>query len=228
MDSKQLVQVILPLLLIPLNLYAIQLFGQDAGNLIIGCAFFVGLVKFARGNERRFMIILVVFATVFESLNVVSGSYKYVGSPLVPFWIGLGWGVVGLYLVKLLPLLKKIEDRTAYSLSAILYPGLWAVTGMDLHAILPVVYAILGIFALTLSTAMPASFFLSAGLLGAVIELLGTSMGIWQYFDASGNPIPAQLPNLALAYASVIAFALWLSGIDAGKDSRRSGDLNLD
>jgi hypothetical protein len=213
-DKKELLRLVLPLILIPLTLFAVSMFGHEAGNLIIGAAFLVGVSKFAQGNERRFMVILAIFAMLFEGLNVFSGAYKYLDTPSVPTWVGLGWSIVGIYLIKNLPLLKKVDDKISYLAACALYLGVFALQGFPLEFLIPAVFGVLGIYVLTVSSAMPASFFLGSSLLGMIIEIFGTSLGIWQYFDPAGFAIPVPLLNLGLAYSSVIVFALWISRLD--------------
>jgi hypothetical protein len=214
MDVKTLAKLLLPLILIPLTLYAVSLFGHAAGNLIIGAAFLIGIVKFAEKKERRFMVMLAIFSLLLEGVNVALGSYKYIGVMQIPPWIGMGWGVVGLYLLKNLKMLRQANDKAAYAIAIVAYIAVWAATGADIPALIPLAFAILSVYVLAISSNLPASFFLSAGLLAVVIEYAGTAMKIWSYFDAAGNVVSPSYASLSLAYASVIAFALWASGAD--------------
>ncbi len=211
---KKILGFLLPLLLIPLTLYSVLLFGQIAGTVIIGLAFLIGIAKFADKKERKFMIILAVFSSLFENLNVALGSYQYLGVAEAPIWVGLGWGILGLYLIKHQKLLAKVPNNITYALACGLYLVIWGMSGFSLAALIPSIFGVLTIYVLTLSSNLPSSFFLSASALGMLIEFSGTSFGIWTYFDQLGLPIPPPLASLGLAYASVLTFALWLSGMD--------------
>ncbi|MEK6981307.1 MAG: hypothetical protein AABX38_00115 [Candidatus Micrarchaeota archaeon] len=213
MNPNQLVKLLLPLFLIPLTLYSVSLFGHDAGNAVIGIAFFIAVVKFANESERKYMIILAVFASIFESVNVISGGYKYIGAPLVPLWVGLGWGILGLYLVKNVETFKSINNKNAYILSAIFFSAVWVLTGASIPSLVFLGVAISTTYVLSLSSKFPASFFLFTGVMGVVIEFFGTSVGVWKYF-LNGLPIDPPLLALSMAYCSVIAFGIWLSRID--------------
>lgn len=213
MNPTQLVKLLLPLLLIPLTLYSVSLFGHDAGNIVIGMVFFIAIVKFADINQRKFMIILATFASIFESVNVISGGYKYIGAPLVPLWVGLGWGILGLYLVKNVDTFKIISNKHVYIISIILFSIIWFLTGANIASLIALVIAIGTIYVLSLSSKFPASFFLFTSFLGVIIEFSGTTVGIWKYF-LNGLPINPPLLALSMAYCSVIAFGIWLSRID--------------
>jgi hypothetical protein len=214
MNFRELVFLLLPLILIPLTLYAVKSFGHVAGDVIIGAVFFIGIVKFASGSERRFMVILMIFSSLFESINVASGSYKYLGVVWVPLWVGLGWGILGLHLFKNRKLFGKLPPKAAYALACVLYFATWAYSGFAILGLIPAIFAVLGVYVLSLSAKLPPSFFLASGFLGVLIEFSGTNLGIWQYFDEAGMPIAAPLSILGLAYASVVTFVLWLSGLD--------------
>jgi hypothetical protein len=214
MNFRETAFFLLPLLLIPLTLFAVKSFGQVAGDAIIGAAFFIGIAKFAEGNERRFMIIMAIFSSIFESINVASGSYKYLGVVWVPIWVGLGWGLLGLYLFKQRKLFARLGARAAYAISCLLYLATWAYSGFSIAGLIPALFAVLGVYVLSLSAKLPPAFFLAGGFLGVLIEFSGTNLGVWQYFDEAGVPIAAPLSMLGLAYASVVAFGLWLGGLD--------------
>ena len=214
MNLTDIAKLIFPLALIPFTLYAVLSFGHDAGNAIIGFAFFIGMIKFAGDKERKFMIILAFFASLFEGLNVALGAYKYINAPTVPIWVGLGWGVLGIYLVKNLAIMKKINGGLAYLLALLLYLALWGAAGLNVGLLIPVVFSIAAIYVLSLSSKFPASFFLYTSFIGIVIEFSGTSLGVWTYFDGFGGAIPVPLISLGMAYAAVLAFTLWLSKID--------------
>ncbi|MBI5047308.1 hypothetical protein HZC07_06285 [Candidatus Micrarchaeota archaeon] len=214
MESKEIIKLLLPLLLIPLTLYGVNAFGQNAGNIIIGISFFIAIVKFAEQKERRFMIVLAVFAAIFESVNVASGAYAYTGTKLVPIWIGLGWGIIGIYLVKNLKTLEKIDEKITYALTVILYLIVWGIGGFSATELMFVIFGIATVYVLSLSSKFPAAFFFYTCLIGMIIEFFGTTLGAWKYFDPSGGVIQAPLASLGLAYASVIGFCLWISKLE--------------
>lgn len=211
MKPEDLAKLILPLLLIPANLYAVSLWGHVAGSLIMGTAFFIALVKFADKEERRFMVILTIFSIIMEGVNVALGSYRYAGVTEVPPWIGLGWAVVGIYLLKIRSILP-LSNFHAYAVTALFYLTVWIFTGADASSLVAVAFAILGVYVLSISSDFPAVLFLFAGILGVLIEFLGVTMGVWTYFDAAGQVIRPPYPYLGLSYASIVAFALWAGG----------------
>lgn len=215
MDAKAVAGLLLPLLLIPLTLYAVAQFGEVAGNIVIGAAFVVGLVKFAKGKEKRFMLILAIFAMIFESINIISGSYRYAGSDLTPLWIGMGWGLVGLYVVRNAPrVAERIGDMAAYALAVILYASTLAITGLQPPAIVAAAFAVAAVYVLRDASGLPAAFFLFAGATGVLIEFCGPYAGVWSYLDRAGAVMPPPLASMGFAYMAVIAFGMWLSGLE--------------
>ncbi|MBI2079406.1 hypothetical protein HYT84_01465 [Candidatus Micrarchaeota archaeon] len=215
MKSAGLIRLILPLLLIPLTLYAVLNFGHEAGNLIIGAAFLIGLLKFTENqNEKRFIIVLAIFAILFETANVALGLYKYLNVIQVPVWIGLGWGVLGIYLLRNKELLDQIKDNAAYAFTILVYLGVLVWSGVQVTNLIPVLFGIAAVYVLRLSSKFPASFYALASFMGILIEFSGTTVGIWTYFTETGSIMPPPLAYLGMAYASVIAFALWISRLE--------------
>ncbi len=50
--------------------------------------------------------------------------------------------------------------------------------------------------------------------MGVIIETSGTQMGIWGYFNELGGEMFAPLAFLGMAYASVIAFSIWIVNLE--------------
>lgn len=214
-DTNAIARLFIPLLLIPLTLYAVRSFGTDAGNAIIGLAFLAGIVKFADVKERRLLVTLTILAALFETANVASGAYKYAGTGLPPLWICIGWGVVGLYLMKNRQTFAMVPAQAAYAAAAVFYPVAWYFTGAVPSMLVASLFAIASVYVLSLaSRQLQPAFFLFAGLAGVLIEFCGTSLGIWTYFDQSGAVIPVNTGSIGLAYAAVVAFGTWLAGCD--------------
>ncbi|MBI5223712.1 DUF2878 family protein [Candidatus Micrarchaeota archaeon] len=212
-------KLILPLLIIPLTLQGVLMFGHSAADGIIGICFFIGAISIAKTQtERRFMITLAIFAMLFETANVAIGIYKYIDTIQVPVWVAIGWGVLGIYIVRNLETLKKINDRTAYILSGILFFGIWAGQGFQLSGTSSIIHTIIGvltIFVLSRSSSYPSAYFFFIALMGVIIEFSGTTFGVWTYFDpATKIAILPPLAGLGMAYASVLAFCMWISKLE--------------
>jgi len=214
MDAKEIAALVLPLFIIPLTLFSVLAFGHDAGNLIIGSCFLIGIARFADKKERRFMIILAVLATIFETVNIAAGSYRYIGTALPPVWIPLGWGVVGLYLLRNVPFFKRIENRPAFALAFLMYVCTWAITGFSTGGLIAAILAVAGIYALSLASGFPVAFFMYSAFMGILIESAGTSSGVWTYFGPDGAAVAPALAGLGMAYSAIIAFGLWASSVE--------------
>ena len=215
MTPKQLAMLLLPLFIIPLTLYSVSLFGHNAANAIIGLFFVIGVAKFTKTKEeKRFAIILAIFAFVFETANLAIGAYKYVDVVFAPIWVGLGWGVVGLYLLRNSLVLKTITDKHTYVILSLLYLLLWLYNGTIFSEFIFFIFSLAAVYVLSISSKFSASFFGFTSILGIVIEFSGTSFGIWAYLSELGNVIPAPLAQLGMAYTSVVAFCLWISRVD--------------
>ncbi|MFH0737089.1 MAG: hypothetical protein V1827_00875 [Candidatus Micrarchaeota archaeon] len=217
MDLKDVASLALPLLLIPLTLYSVSSFGHDAGNAIIGLAFLICFARFADAKERWMMITLAILATLFETANVATGSYRYAGTNSTPIWVCLGWGILGIYLLKNQRVFAMAGANAAYAIAALAYLGAWLYTGALASMLLYSLFAVLTVYALGLVSERPPSFFLSAGLLGVIIELCGTSFKVWSYFGPGGGIIPVNTGSIGLAYATVVAFGMFLCGLDKKK-----------
>lgn len=215
MDFREALTLLLPLVLIPVTLYGVLLFGHDIGNVIIGLAFFIGFILFTKNKEeKRFMIILAIFSMLFEIANVAIGFYKYLDVVMVPNWIGLGWGVLGLYLLRNYKVISGISAQITYLVISLIYLSYWVVSGMQIPILIIVIFAIATIYLLSLSSNFSPSFFGFASLMGVVIEFSGTQLGIWTYFDNIGFAVFPNLAHLGMAYAAAIAFVLWLVKVE--------------
>jgi hypothetical protein len=205
-------KVALPLLLIPATFIVVLPFGHDAANLFIGAVFaFVFLFK-SDLRGRRLMIILSTFAFAFETANVASGFYHYAGHPSLPMWVAMGWAVLGWYIVSLLPVFKKIPEWAALSANAIALLAVafaynfWQVT-LLFAAIAPLIYT-------RASSRLPTAFFAFGSMMGLVIEVSGTSLGLWKYSASGGFLGIPEFGQLALGYATVLIFSYWIAGYD--------------
>lgn len=207
-----IIRVCLPLLLIPATFIFVIPYGHDAASLFIGAVFaYVFLFK-SDLRGRRLMIILSTFAFVFETANIALGFYHYTGHPSLPLWVTMGWAVLGWYLVSLIPVFRKVSEWAAVAantiallLVAIQY-NFWQVS-MLFAAAGPFVYA-------RASATLPTMFFAFSSIIGLVIEVCGTALGVWAYTNAAGLPATPEFGQLALGYATVLIFCYWLAGYD--------------
>jgi hypothetical protein len=218
-DFKSILKFILPLFIIPITLLAVHSFGHIAGDIIIGIAFFASIVFVAKTqNERRLMIVMSIFAMLFETANVAIGIYKYEYTVQIPVWVAIGWGVLGFYIYKNLPVTKLLSLKNSLILSVILFVLVWVLMGSSFSGANGVValLIILGsIFVLSKSSSFPHSFYLHMALCGMLIEYLGTSIGVWTYFDpATKIAMGVPLLGLGMAYASVMSFCIWISKLE--------------
>ena len=215
MNLREALTLLLPLILIPITLYGVLLFGHDTGNVIIGIAFFIGVIKFTKTKEeKRFMIVLAIFSMLFEIANVAIGFYKYLDVVMVPNWIGLGWGVLGLYLIRNSSVISRISDQLTYFIMSVVYLSYWLASGMQIPILIVVIFAIATIYLLSLSSKFSTSFFGFASLMGVIIEFSGTELGIWNYLDNFGAVVFPNLAHLGMSYAAAIAFVLWLVKVE--------------
>ena len=207
--------LLLPILIIPITLYVAGSFGHTATNFLVGGCFLAGFMIFAKTNEeRKLMLVLAIVASLFETSNVAIGAYTYANTIQVPLWVSLGWGVLGIYVVKNLKILNAIPTRVAYFFAVGLYFIAWFHAGMKLEGLFPPIAGILGVYVFSKSTEIQPGFFFYTGLMGMLIEFSGTSAGVWTYFSSPGVPMLVPLAALGTAYTSVIAFCMWLSKIE--------------
>ncbi len=209
---SDIIKVCLPLLLIPATFIFVLPYGHDAANLFIGAVFaYVFLFK-SDMRGRRLMVILSTFAFAFETANVASGFYHYVGHPSLPMWVAMGWAVLGWYIVSLIPVFRKVEEWVAVGANAIalllvaIQYNFWGVT-MLFAAAGPYVYT-------RASSTLPTMFFAFGSIMGLVLEVCGTTLGIWAYTNTAGLPATPEFGQLALGYATVLIFCYWLAGYD--------------
>ena len=210
--TSDLVKFLIPLLLIPITFIVLKPYGHDVINLFIGAVFaWVFLFK-ADLRGRRLMIILSTFAFAFETANVASGFYHYTGHDNLPMWVAMGWAVLGWYIVSLIPLFQKVKEWIAISLNAIallLVAFAYNFWGVSL------LFAAAGPFVYTRgSLTLPTMFFAFGSIIGLVIEVSGTALGMWAYNTATGLPAIPEFGQLALGYATVLIFCYWLAGYD--------------
>jgi hypothetical protein len=57
-------------------------------------------------------------------------------------------------------------------------------------------------------------FFAFGSMMGLVLEVSGTALGVWAYTTAAGLPATPEFGQLALGYATVLIFCYWLAGYD--------------
>ncbi len=215
MKLNDILTLLLPLLIIPITFYSVSTFGHMAGNAVIGIAYFVCLVKFTKDtNEKRLMIMLSIFITLFEKVSVAIGSYSYIGLTDVPMWISLGWSIVALYLLRNVPLFKKVDRKYVYVLASIFYLLIWAYSGFKLDLLMPSMFAVLGIYVVSSASKLPEAFFLATSFIGIVLEYFGTSFKLWTYFNPDGSTMAAPLAALGLGYISAIIFGIWISHVE--------------
>lgn len=208
--SEVFVSLVIPLILIPLGLFSALYFGHGITNLIMGLAFLICAIKSANPNEKKMMLILTIFALIFEEVNVLSGAYVYSNTKLVPIWVGLGWSILGLYIHKNSKNFAHINDKLVYGVAFLIYVSIWLLYGAQISQLTNLALAISTIFLLSKIDKNAAHHFF-ASLMGMVIEFSGTSLGVWTYFDEAGKPIAVPLLTLSMAYAAVIAFCFWIS-----------------
>ncbi|MGV8085792.1 MAG: hypothetical protein ACP5N9_06100 [Candidatus Bilamarchaeum sp.] len=215
MEIKKILQLFSPLLIIPITFYAVSNFGHVAGNVVIGLAFFVCLLKFTKNvNEKRLMILLSIFITLFEKVSIAIGSYSYLGLYDVPMWISLGWSVAAIYLLRNAELFRNIDRKVIYAAAVLIYLILWAFQGFRIDTLIPSVFTVLGIYVVSRSSSLPDGFFLFTSLIGILIEYCGTQLRIWSYFNQDGSIMAVPLAALGLVYVTMITFGLWISHVE--------------
>lgn len=210
--TSDLMKFLVPLLLIPATFIFVIPYGHDATNLFIGGVFaWVFLFK-ADMRGRRLMVILSTFAFAFETANVASGFYHYAGHPSLPMWVAMGWAVLGWYIVSLMPIFKKVPEWLAVGANALallfvaIQYNFWSVT---------LLFAAAGPYVYTrASSTLPSMFFAFGSIIGLVLEVSGTFLGVWAYTTAAGLPTTPEFGQLALGYATVLIFCYWLAGYD--------------
>ncbi len=208
----EFIRIAFPLALIPIVFAFLFPYGHDVINLFIGAVLFYVFLFQADPRARRLIVILSVFAGIFEIANVASGFYSYAGHPLVPLWVAMGWAVLGWYAVWLVPVLRKIPDWLAFSASTLAL----LIVSMSYHYwALSMLFAAVGVVLLArASTRLPAAFFAFGAIIGLVLEVAGTYLGVWKYTTASGALAIPEFGQLSIGYAMVLAFAAWAAGYD--------------
>lgn len=203
--------LLIPLLLVPITFLGALNFGHQIADIIIGIVFFICIInKDTTTKEKKMMIILAVFALIFEEVNVLSGAYKYVNINIVPLWVGLGWAVLGLYIHKNSKVLSKVNNKTTYFCALVIYLLIWLAYGARMDHLIALGFALGSIYVLS-KIDNTATHHLFAGIVGMIIEFSGTGVGLWTYFDNLGKPIVVPLLYLSMVYASIVAFCSWLS-----------------
>jgi hypothetical protein len=200
-----------PLLFVPLTLMAVLSFGHDGGNLLLGALFLYLFVRHADLKTRRLMIVLAVFSGLFETANVASGAYQYVGTLGSPLWISLGWAIMGWWVVKILPLARKIPFNAAYATTAAVIV-IASFFNQTISLTTPI--ALAGLYALAQAVRQPFAIYAFTSLFAIIAEFSGTFSNVWNYFNVNGNLIPPDLAMLALVYPIVMAFSIWVSGYE--------------
>lgn len=210
-----------PLVFIPITLYAVKAFGHLAGTLLLSAVFAYLFIYKAEMRLRRFMIVLVVFSAVFETSNVASGAYKYAGTIGSPLWISLGWGILGWWLASLEKEFAKISFKTSFAAICVLLVAFPLVNG-SLSATSLIAAA--GLYLLSLCITQPFSVYAFTAAFGMLAEYAGTATGIWTYYDTFFGVIPIHpdLATLALAYAGVLAFSIWVSGYETSSNKTKT------
>jgi hypothetical protein len=164
------------------------------------------------------MIVMSIFAMLFETANVAIGIYKYEYTVQIPVWVAIGWGVLGFYIYKNLPITKLLSLKNSLILSFIIFILVWVLMGSSFsgaNGIVALLIIIGSIFVLSKSSSFPHSFYLHMALSGMLIEYLGTSIGVWTYFDpATKTVMIVPLLGLGMAYASVMSFCIWISKLE--------------
>ncbi len=210
-----------PLFFIPITLYAVKAFGHLAGTLLLSVVFAYLFIYKAETRLRRLMIVLVVFSQVFETANVASGAYRYAGIIGAPLWISLGWGILGWWLASLEKEFAKISFKTAFAAICVLLIAFPLANG-SLSA--TSLIAAVGLYLLSLCVSQPFSTYAFTAFFGMLAEYSGTATGIWTYYDTliGAVPIHPDLASLALAYATVLAFSIWVSGYETGSNKTKT------
>lgn len=218
-DPKSILKFILPLLLIPLILISVNAYGHIAGDIIIGLIFFISIFFFTKTHqERRLMLVMAIFAIIFETANVAIGLYKYIFTIQIPVWVGIGWGVLGLYVYKNLDLTRKINLKNSILLSIVLFVVIWLLLGFSLtgsNGFVALLVLIGTVYVLSFSSTFPHAMYLHMALMGILIEFLGTYLGVWTYYDPATNlAVATPLLGAGAAYASAMAFCIWISKLE--------------
>lgn len=200
-----------PLAFVPLTIFAVQKFGHEAANILLGVLFLGLFVWKADLPLRRLMIVLAVFSGLFETANVASGAYTYFDSLASPLWISLGWAILGWWFMQLKDEAAKISNNSAFAFTLII---LVAVSFFNHTLSLSTPIALAGLYALSLAVRQPFALYAFASIFALIAEFSGTYAGIWGYFNVNNQPVPPDLAMLALAYPTILAFSIWISGFE--------------
>lgn len=164
------------------------------------------------------MIVMSIFAMLFETANVAIGIYKYEYTVQIPIWVAIGWGLLGFYVYKNLGLISRIPLNLSLILSLVLFSIIWFLMGASLGGANGFVALLIicgTIFVLSKASSFTHSMYLHMALSGILIEFLGTSIGVWTYFDPqTKTALAVPLLGLGMAYASVMSFCLWISKLE--------------
>jgi len=200
-----------PLFFVPLTILAVQRFGHDGANLLLGALFLYVFIKKADVKLRRLMIVLAVFSGLFETANVASGAYTYFGTLGSPLWIGLGWAILGWWFIQLKQTAERIPVHASFAAISIIIA---VVAAANNTLGLTTIIAIAGLYALSLSVRQPFALYAFTSVFAIIAEWSGTYSGLWGYFDLNGAPVAPDLAMLALVYSVVMAFSIWVSGYE--------------
>jgi hypothetical protein len=210
---KKALDIILPLALLPITILFVSLWGHAVGTLILGSAM---LYYFTRSgiNVKRYMITLAVFSAIFETANVAGNHYAYTGISTVPFWVPLGWSVLGWWALNLKNYLK-IQEKNIMAFALIF---LTAVSLLSGQSILSVLVGLTGLWMISRATNYKFVFFTITFLAALLIEFSGTYFGLWTYSTPSG--LPKDWILLGMSYSVFVGACLWLSGIKKETDAK--------
>jgi len=208
---KKYIDILLPLVMLAVASYSISSYGTDTATVILGITMLYYFNK-STTNVKRYMITLIIITAIYETANVASGKYAYTNVSIIPFWVPIGWSILGWWALNLRQYIK-LEDKHALAFLFVVQVGVFLLYSQSLLSIL---IALTGIWVIAKATTFKISFFIGPYLAALLIEFMGTYLGLWVY--SSSNGLPGDWIILAFGYVSVIGFCLWLAGIKSESD----------
>lgn len=173
--------------------------------LLLLLYFFPTFFFFSSKEERAFMLAVLFIAAIAETLNVSVGSYTYLGTPLVPPWVFMGWVCTAWALINVNKMLPKNTNQN-HTLGAILV--IFALYALFVSHSIEGFVVNAAVISAVFVTAKPKSYniFLIAVLFGMIIEFSGVFLfGAWSY------AVGPDLANLGAMYAFIYFVASMLS-----------------
>ena len=201
------IDIVLILALLPITIFSVSVWGNEAGDILL----FVGLAYCFLKSDikiRRYMLLLVLVSYIFETASVAAKYYTYSGTIGVPFWIAIGWGILG-WLAFSLNKKIKLSDKiciivflVASVLATFITKGSW----------FSIPITLVSLWMLSKASGFKMKFFVIVFFLSWLIDFSGTYFKLWSYGGATG--MLSDWVLLGLTYCVFLGVGLWLSKIE--------------